>query len=165
MNSTAGTLITVSYTHLDVYKRQGHHTYNALDYPQMADDGIFIYPATCLLYTSNSYITNEYDSEGRVTVQRYPDGSRSTVEYRPHKRESLVCIEAFDRTERYCYNEDGLITHSYFDDGTCIEYGYDQWQNRIYEKDRLGNVTTVSYTHLDVYKRQAVYRAGMAYSE
>ena len=82
----------------------------------------------------NSYITNEYDSEGRVTVQRYPDGSRSTVEYRPHKRESLVCIEAFDRTERYCYNEDGLITHSYFDDGTCIEYGYDQWQNRIYEK-------------------------------
>ncbi|MFR1351660.1 MAG: DUF6531 domain-containing protein [[Clostridium] symbiosum] len=93
----------------------------------------------------NSYITNEYDSEGRVTVQRYPDGSRSTVEYRPHKRESLVCIEAFDRTERYCYNEDGLITHSYFDDGTCIEYGYDQWQNRIYEKDRLGNVTKRNY--------------------
>jgi len=24
---------------------EGHHTYNALDYPQMADDGYHIYPA------------------------------------------------------------------------------------------------------------------------
>ncbi len=51
----------------------------------------------------NSYITNEYDSEGRVTVQRYPDGSRSTVEYRPHKGRAWYAL-------RHLTGRNGTVT-------------------------------------------------------
>ena len=92
-----------------------------------------------------AYVINEYDDQGRVVAQYYPDGTKSTVDYDTEHRQNVVYIEAFDRTERYRYNADRLVTYSYYDDGTCIEYGYDQWQNRIYEKDRMGNETKRTY--------------------
>ena len=94
---------------------------------------------------SHAYVRNEYDHAGRVTAQYYLDGTRSILTYDPEKRENLVYIEGLGRTERYRYNEDFLVTHTYYDDGTWEETGYDQWTNHIYEKDRNGNITRRLY--------------------
>ena len=94
----------------------------------------------------HAYVTNDYDEKGRVSVQHYLDGTRSTLEYHPEIRENTVYIEALGRTERYCYNKEHLVTHNYYDDGTGSEIGYDEWTNRIYEKDRNGNVTRRRYS-------------------
>lgn len=93
----------------------------------------------------HAYVDNEYDDDGRVIVQRYLDGTKSVLTYDPKNRENTVYIEGLGRTERYRYNKDHLVTHTYYDDGTWEETGYDQWTNRIYEKDRNGNITRRQY--------------------
>ena len=93
----------------------------------------------------HAYVDNEYDDDGRVIAQRYLDGTKSVLTYDPEKRENTVYIEGLGRTERYRYNRDYLVTHTYYDDGTWEETGYDQWTNRIYEKDRNGNITRRRY--------------------
>ncbi len=94
----------------------------------------------------HAYVTNEYDDKGRVIVQHYLDGTKSSISYDTEKRENTVCIEALGRTERYRYNKDFLVTHTFYDDGTVEEVGYDQWTNHAYEKDRNGNVTKRNYS-------------------
>ncbi|MDE6622461.1 MAG: sugar-binding protein, partial [Lachnospiraceae bacterium] len=93
----------------------------------------------------HAYVRNEYDHAGRVTAQYYLDGTKSILTYDLEKRENTVYIEGLGRTERYRYNEDFLVTHTCYDDGTWEETGYDQWTNHIYEKDRNGNVTRRLY--------------------
>ena len=41
------------------------------------------------------------------------------------------------------HDETVLITHFIYDDGTFEEYGYDEYQNRNFEKDRNGNITKI----------------------
>ncbi len=96
----------------------------------------------------HAYVRNEYDDGGRVVAQHYPDGTKSILTYDPEKRENTVHIEGLGRTERYRYNKDHLVTHTYHDDGTREETGYDQWTNRICEKDRNGNITRRLYDGL-----------------
>ncbi len=93
----------------------------------------------------HAYVDNVYDDDGRVIEQRYLDGTKSVLTYDLKKRENIVYIEGLGRTERYRYNEDNLVTHTYYDDGTWEETGYDQWTNHIYEKDRNGNITCRQY--------------------
>lgn len=81
-----------------------------------------------------------------MAVQYYPDGTKSTIKYDPKERRNTVYIEALGRTERYQYNRDSLVTHVWYDDGSLEEKGYDQWSNRIYEKDRNGNETHRYYS-------------------
>ena len=66
----------------------------------------------------HAYVDNEYDNDGRVIAQRYLDGTKSTVTYVTKKRENTAYIEGLKRTERYRYNSDYLVTHTYYDDGT-----------------------------------------------
>ena len=93
----------------------------------------------------HAYVDNEYDEKGRVIAQHYLDGTKSVLTYDLKERENTVYIEGLGRTERYRYNRDYLVTHTYYDDGTWEETEYDQWTNRIYEKDRNGNVTRRQY--------------------
>lgn len=93
----------------------------------------------------HAYVDNEYDDAGRVIVQRYLDGTKSILTYDSQNRENTVYIEGLGRTERYRYNKDNLVTHTYYEDGTWEEIDYDQWTNHIYEKDRNGNVTRRQY--------------------
>ncbi len=118
----------------------------------------------------HAYVTNAYDEVGRVIAQYYLDGTKSVLTYDSKNRENTVYIEALNRTERYRYNEDYLVTHTYYDDGTYEEVGYDKWSNHIYEKvwkhtsyerdeygrileetDSLGNVTKYSYDNQNGY--------------
>lgn len=96
----------------------------------------------------NAYVTNEYDEKGRIIAQYYLNGTKSTITYDEEKRENTIYLEELDRTERYCYDENYLVTHMYLDDGTCTEYQYDAWTNRIFEQDRKGFETKRSY---DIY--------------
>ena len=93
----------------------------------------------------HAYVDNEYDDDGRVIAQRYLDGTKSVLAYDSKNRENTVYIEGLGRTERYRYNRDYLVTHTYYDDGTWEETEYDQWTNHIYEKDRNGNITRRQY--------------------
>ncbi len=93
----------------------------------------------------HAYVQNEYDNQGRVINQYYLDGTKSALTYDLKQRENTVYIEALNRTERYRYNQDSLVTHTYFDDGSLEEVRYDVWSNRIYEKDRNGNETYRQY--------------------
>lgn len=104
----------------------------------------------------HAYVRNEYDGQGRVIAQYYPDGTKSTILYDPKKRENTVYIESLGRTERYQYNRDSLVTHTYFDDGSFEETGYDQWTNRIYEKDRNGNETHRLYSEQGLLLRETL---------
>lgn len=89
----------------------------------------------------HAYVQNEYDSQGRVIKQYYLDGTKSVLAYDLKQRENTVYIEGLNRTEHYRYNQDSLVTHTYFDDGSFEEIGYDAWSNCIYEKDRNGNIS------------------------
>ncbi len=93
----------------------------------------------------HAYVQNEYDEQGRVIKQYYLDGTKSVLTYDLKERENIVYIEGLNRTERYRYNQDFLVTHTCFDDGSLEEVGYDAWSNRIYEKDRNGNETHRQY--------------------
>lgn len=104
----------------------------------------------------HAYVRNEYDDSGRVTAQYYPDGTKSILTFDPRKRENTVYIEGLERTERYRYNKDHLVTHTYHDDGTLEETGYDQWSNRIFEKDRNGNVTRCLYDGLGRLRKETL---------
>ena len=104
----------------------------------------------------HAYVANEYDNDGRVTAQYYLDGTKSILTYDLKKRENTVYIEGLGRTERYRYNKDFLVTYTGYDDGTWEEAEYDQWTNRIYEKDRNGNTTRRLYDSLGNLHRETL---------
>ncbi len=53
---------------------EGHHTYNALDYPQMADDGDYIYPATVDEHFNRWHDKNwQNDTSGSPLNPNYPE--------------------------------------------------------------------------------------------
>lgn len=104
----------------------------------------------------HAYVANEYDNDGRVTAQYYLDGTKSILTYDLKKRENTVYIEGLGRTERYRYNKDFLVTHTGYDDGTWEEAQYDQWTNRIYEKDRNGNTTRRLYDSMGNLRRETL---------
>lgn len=73
----------------------------------------------------NAYVRNEYDEKGRVIAQYYLNDTKSTITYDEEHRGNIIYLEGLNRTEHYRYDENYLVTHTYFDDGTCIQYEYD----------------------------------------
>ena len=52
---------------------------------------------------------------------------------------------AEDRTEKYVYDENDLSIKIIYGDNTYEERIYDTWQNLVYVKNRLGNITRYVY--------------------
>lgn len=96
----------------------------------------------------NAYVRNEYDEKGYVIAQYYLNNTKSTITCDEEHRENIIYLEELNRTERYRYDENYLVTHTYFDDGTCIQYEYDPWRNQTVEQERKDFVTKRTY---DVY--------------
>ena len=69
---TVRNIDTVSYTHLDVYKRQEYTTANTYDGDYRANS------ASDRLNGATAY---EYDSNGNVTKVRYADNTAMTLTY------------------------------------------------------------------------------------
>ena len=92
-----------------------------------------------------TYIKNTFDESGRVIKQEYPDGGYLEISYDDSEKVNTSYYHDSGRIEKVKYNETGLITHFIYDDRTSEEYEYDDYQNRILEKDRNGNVTRREY--------------------
>ena len=88
-----------------------------------------------------TYTKNFFDKEGRVIRQDFPGDDRCDITYDDSEKEVTFTYKQSKRVERTRFNEDGLVTHVFYEDGTAEEYGYDEYQNRNYEKDRNGNIT------------------------
>lgn len=93
----------------------------------------------------NTYTKNFFDKKGRIIRQEYPNGDFATAVYDEGERENTFYYNGSQRTEKTRYNGDNLITHNIYEDGTTEEYRYDDYQNKIYIKDRNGFETHKVY--------------------
>ncbi|WP_099190500.1 RHS repeat-associated core domain-containing protein [Tepidibacter mesophilus] len=93
----------------------------------------------------NTYTVNEFDNKGRVTYQEYSTEDTCTITYDDANRETSFYFSESKRLEKYKYDQNYLITHIYYEDGTYEEYGYDSYQNKVFEKDRNGHITRTEY--------------------
>ncbi|MCB2340725.1 DUF6531 domain-containing protein, partial [Clostridium estertheticum] len=92
-----------------------------------------------------TYTKNFFDIRGRVTKQDFPNGDTCNITYDDAEREVTFYYLQSQRTEKTRFNKDGLITHLFYEDGTTEEYNYDDYQNKIYTKDRNGFETHKEY--------------------
>ncbi|NRT79266.1 RHS repeat-associated core domain-containing protein [Clostridium beijerinckii] len=85
-----------------------------------------------------TYVKNFFDKKGRVIRQEYPNGDFATAIYDDGERENTFYYNGSQRVEKTRYNRDSLITHNIYEDGSTQEYRYDDYQNKIYIRDRNG---------------------------
>ena len=132
----------VSYTHLDVYKRQGMHRSDTMQekLSLVARFGVTIY------YGKPSQ--KEYFTIVKELRKRYPSITL-TDEEDVYKRQGISCIAAskdnLDWVKKSMTVQ--IISHDKIN----------QLRHVRFFKD-LNGIKAVSYTHLDVYKRQGIYQ-------
>ncbi|MBU3134636.1 hypothetical protein KPL40_19760, partial [Clostridium gasigenes] len=85
-----------------------------------------------------TYTKNFFDEKGRVASQYFPNDDVCNITYNDSKKEVTFYYNKSQRTEKTRFNKDGLITHVFYEDGTAEEYKYDDYENKIYIKDRNG---------------------------
>ncbi len=88
-----------------------------------------------------TYVHNEYDEKNRVTRQKLSNGQEYIMLYADGERTNTYLAPANGKEIHYIYNKDRQLTRTEYPDGTAVEYAYDIWENRVYEKDRLGYET------------------------
>ncbi len=86
-----------------------------------------------------TYVHNEYDFKNRVTRQRLSNGQEYALLYADEDRVNTNITLSNQKAVRYVYNKDRNPIRTEYPDGTTEETAYDVWENRILEKDRLGN--------------------------
>ncbi|OFS25005.1 DUF6531 domain-containing protein, partial [Clostridium sp. HMSC19A10] len=87
------------------------------------------------------YTKNFFDKTGRVIRQDFPGNDSCSITYDDSEKEVTFYYEKSGRTEKTRFNNDKLVINEFYEDGTTTEFGYDEYQNRNYEKDRNGNIT------------------------
>jgi len=92
-----------------------------------------------------TYIHNEYDRKGRVTRQSLSNGQEYILFYGEEDRMNTYLAPQNGQEIRYHYNLLKQLVKTEYSDGTTLEYGYDSWENRVWEKDRKGNETRREY--------------------
>ncbi|MCH5345239.1 MAG: RHS repeat protein [Acetatifactor sp.] len=98
-----------------------------------------------------TYVHNEYDAKKRVTRQLLSNGQEYILLYNDDDRINTYLVPANEKEIRYVYNKNRQLIRTEYPDGTAEEIGYDDWENRIWEKDRMGNETHRiydEYSHL-----------------
>jgi RHS repeat-associated protein len=93
----------------------------------------------------HTYTKNFFDKKGRVIRQDFPNDDTCKITYDDSEKEVTFYYDKSQRTEKTRFNKDGLITHLFYEDGTTEEYKYDDYQNKIYIKDRNGFETHKLY--------------------
>lgn len=86
----------------------------------------------------HTYTKNFFDKKGRVIRQDFPNDDTCKITYDDSEKEVAFYYTKSQRTEKTRFNADGLITHLFYEDGSIEEYKYDDYQNKIYIKDRNG---------------------------
>ncbi|WP_207650876.1 RHS repeat-associated core domain-containing protein [Anaerocolumna jejuensis] len=93
----------------------------------------------------NTYVHNEYDRKGRVTRQSLSNGQEYILFYEEEDRVNTYLVPKNGQETRHHYNLLKQLVRTEYEDGTTEEYGYDAWENRVWEKDRNGNETRREY--------------------
>ncbi|OUP07850.1 hypothetical protein B5F35_13930, partial [Anaeromassilibacillus sp. An200] len=92
-----------------------------------------------------NYLNNSYDEKGRVVRQDLANGEEHIFMYDDALRRTTYCnIHSGARIVHY-YNEKKQNIKTEYDDGTTQELVYDEWDNRIQEKGRNGEITRWTY--------------------
>ena len=107
------------------------------------------------------YTENIFDSRGRVTGQNYPDKTSCSITYDDIAHCTTFFYPETGRTEKTYHDGRKLVTKIEYQDGTTEEYGYDEWQNCIYEKNRRDAVTHRTFTE-DGHKIKEEFANGLA---
>ena len=107
------------------------------------------------------YTENIFDSRGRVTGQNYPDKTSCSITYDDIAHCTTFFYPETGRTEKTYHDGRKLVTKIEYQDGTTEEYGYDEWQNCIYEKNRRDAVTRRTFTE-DGHKIKEEFANGLA---
>ena len=92
-----------------------------------------------------NYLVNSYDEKGRVTRQDLANGEEHVFLYNDSKRQTTYHNLQSGRSTVYHYNDQKQAVKTEYDDGTYQEFEYDQWGNRILEKNRSGEITRWTY--------------------
>ena len=87
------------------------------------------------------YVHNEYDAQKRVTRHLLSNGQEYILLYNDDDRTNTYLAPANEKEIRYVYNKNRQLIRTEYPDSTAEEIGYDDWENRIWDKDRLGNET------------------------
>lgn len=88
-------------------------------------------------------IQNEYDNQGRVTKQCYPDGGQMGIEYRDKDR-TLRVTEQNGNEIDYIHDERFRSVETVYADGR-IRYAYNDQNQKTQVIDKKGNKTKYSY--------------------
>lgn len=91
------------------------------------------------------FMTNAYDSKGRVVCQSYPDGSECQIEYVDAERKTMFRYSDSGRIEINYYNDKEEVVRREYGDGIFETMEYDDYGNKITETDKNGNTTKYRY--------------------
>ena len=92
-----------------------------------------------------NYLVNCYDEKGRVIRQDLANGEEHVFLYNDSRRQTTYHNLQSGRSTVYHYNDQKQALKTEYDDGTYQEFEYDQWGNRILEKNRSGEITRWTY--------------------
>ena len=92
-----------------------------------------------------TYLCNEYDGDGRVTLQTLANGDTYRAEYCQENRTVKVTSSVGNKTVLYTCGKRGEILSVEYGDGSRQSYEYDEAGNRISSTDRRGNTTCWKY--------------------
>ena len=91
------------------------------------------------------YLQNDYDREGRVLHQQMKNGAEYLLFYDDQNRRTTVTDQHNGKRVTYHWNRQHLVEKTVYPDDTTAEKAYDERENVIYEKDRLGRETKRTY--------------------
>ena len=118
-----------------------------------------------LTYGNQAYVEYDYDSEGRVTVERYTsNGTTITVKYIYDGVGRLVSVkDGFtNRTTNYSYDADGRLLCVETKQGNAVylsvRYQYDVF-NRVIGQSSSLRTTTTSGTNMTALEAEYIYNA------
>ena len=86
----------------------------------------------------HKYVHNDYDMQGRVTRQELYSGQEYIVLYDDSSRVNTFLTPQSGQRFEYHYSKDQLLLKKIYTDGTLEEMAYDQFQNKVLVKDRMG---------------------------
>uniref|UniRef100_UPI0025EEFB84 DUF6531 domain-containing protein n=1 Tax=Selenomonas sp. TaxID=2053611 RepID=UPI0025EEFB84 len=92
-----------------------------------------------------TYVKNTYDRDGRVTRQTMITGGEYVYFYDPQNRQTIYTEVHTGKRLTIHYNRQKLVEAVDYPDDTTEERGYDEWENQIYQKDRLRRETYWEY--------------------
>ncbi|MGN0505028.1 MAG: S8 family serine peptidase, partial [Lachnospiraceae bacterium] len=92
-----------------------------------------------------TYLTNKYDSRGRVVLQTDEDGNRTRFVYDDEAQENSCILENSGNVTRYRYNDKLYVIRINYADGSYEKYAYDSDGNRTMARAKSGYVTRYTY--------------------